>query len=267
MKFVPKIKLAEEMAANPLDKAVKDNQDITALAQEGILTAAAAETDAINQYSQILDLVNKSEEWLIKLAKSTLEDIIAEEKRHFAQLSMIISKLPAFKKEFAAGKEEVETGKDKDEVKEALDIILSKIQSRLDYLKDMKESVSEKTSEKYTEYDLDRIIRIIVEESNVSESYLYDLADALNLVGVELYPAQVDQLLNQIDFNLDTLDRIEKRIIEEADIKKMQAQEKSDDITSDIDTLKSLLDNKLFSSAAKEEVQKAITALAELTVI
>ena len=117
-RFIPKEVLTEGMAANPLDKGVAEEQDITTLAQEGILTAAAAETDAINQYMQILDMVDRSESWLSNLVKPTLEDIISEEKKHFAQLSTIISKLPAFEKEFKAGTEEAETGKDKEDVKE-----------------------------------------------------------------------------------------------------------------------------------------------------
>ena len=118
-RFIPKEVLTEGMAANPLDKGVVEEQDITTLAQEGILTAVAAETDAINQYMQILDMVDRSESWLSNLVKPTLEDIISEEKKHFAQLSTIVSKLPAFEKEFEAGKEEAETGKDKEDVKEA----------------------------------------------------------------------------------------------------------------------------------------------------
>ena len=118
-RFIPKEVLTEGMAANPLDKGVAEEQDITTLAQEGILTAAAAETDAINQYMQILDMVDRSESWLSNLVKPTLEDIISEEKKHFAQLSTIVSKLPAFEKEFKAGTEEAETGKDKEDVKEA----------------------------------------------------------------------------------------------------------------------------------------------------
>lgn len=143
-RFIPKNVLIEGMAANPLDKEVAEEQDITALAQEGILTAAAAETDAINQYMQILDMVDRSESWLSNLVKPTLEDIIFEEKKHFAQLSTIISKLPAFEEEFKAGTEEAETGKDKEDVKEAksdeakaaFNRILPKIKSQLDYLKD-----------------------------------------------------------------------------------------------------------------------------------
>ena len=118
-RFIPKEVLTEGMAANPLDKGVAEEQDITTLAQEGILTAVAAETDAINQYMQILDMVDRSESWLSNLVKPTLEDIISEEKKHFAQLSTIVSKLPAFEKEFEAGKEEAKTGKDKEDVKEA----------------------------------------------------------------------------------------------------------------------------------------------------
>ena len=162
--FIPKKILTEGMAANPLDKQVNEEQDVTKLAQEGILTAAAAETDAINQYIQILDMVDNSESWLKNLVKPTLEDIIFEEKKHFAQLSTIVSKLPAFEKELEAGKEEAETGEDKkeavndyksnniskqvtstnskircassSEVKAAFNRILPKIQSQLDYLKD-----------------------------------------------------------------------------------------------------------------------------------
>ena len=39
--FIPKQTLTEGMAANPLDKQVSDEQDVTKLAQEGILTAIA----------------------------------------------------------------------------------------------------------------------------------------------------------------------------------------------------------------------------------
>ena len=89
-------------------------------------------------------MVDRSESWLSNLVKPTLEDIIFEEKKHFAQLSTIISKLPAFEEEFKAGTEEAETGKDKedvkeaksDEVKAAFNRILPKIKSQLDYLKD-----------------------------------------------------------------------------------------------------------------------------------
>jgi len=239
--FIPKKILTEGMAANPLDKGVAEEQDITALAQEGILTAAAAETDAINQYMQILDMVDKSEPWLGEMIKSTLEDIISEEKKHFAQLSTVVSKLPAFEKEFKAGKEEAETGEDKEEVEE---------------------SVAVKSSEEYNKYNLDTIIKIITEETTMTSDYLYDHADAYNYIELDgLYPQQVDDFLSLFTFNPETLEKIEQRIIEEANIEANNNLEKTDNIQSDISTLEGLLDNKLFSREAISGLQELIQNL------
>ena len=240
--FIPKKILTEGMAANPLDKGVAEEQDITALAQEGILTAAAAETDAINQYMQILDMVDKSEPWLGEMVKPTLEDIISEEKKHFAQLSTVVSKLPAFEKEFKVGKEEAETGEDKEEVEE---------------------SVAVKSSEEYNKYNLDTIIKIITEETNMTSDYLYDHADAYNYIELDgLYPQQVDDFLSLFTFNPETLEKIEQRIIEEANIEANNNLEKTDNIQSDISTLEGLLDNnKLFSQEAISGLQELIQNL------
>ena len=239
--FIPKKILTEGMAANPLDKGVAEEQDITALAQEGILTAAAAETDAINQYMQILDMVDKSEPWLGEMVKPTLEDIISEEKKHFAQLSTVVSKLPAFEKEFEAGKEEAETGEDKEEVEE---------------------SVAVKSSEEYNKYNLDTIIKIITEETTMTSDYLYDHADAYNYIELDgLYPQQVDDFLSLFTFNPETLEKIEQRIIEEANIEANNNLEKTDNIQSDISTLEGLLDNKLFSQEAISGLQELIQNL------
>ena len=252
MKFIPKTGLVENAAANPLDKAVKDNQDTTALAQEGILTAAAAETDAINQYMQILDLVDRSEPWLGNLVKPTLEDIVSEEKKHFAQLSTIVSKLPAFEEEFKAGTEEAETGKDKEEPKE----------DNTEEKEEVEESVAVKSSEEYNKYDLDTIIKIITEETSMSSDYLYDHADAYNYIESDgLYPQQVDDFLALFTFNPETLERIEKRVVEEADVEKNKKADNIDSINSDIRTLENLLDEGLFSQEAREEIQKAIDNL------
>ena len=242
-RFIPKEVLTEGMAANPLDKGVAEEQDITTLAQEGILTAAAAETDAINQYMQILDMVDRSESWLSNLVKPTLEDIISEEKKHFAQLSTIISKLPAFEEEFKRGTEETGTGKDKEREK-------------------VEESVAVKSSEEYNKYDLDTIIKIITEETTITTDYLYDNADAYNYIGLDgLYPQQVDDFLSLFTFNPETLERIEKRIIEEADIEKNDNLEKADNIQTDISTLEALLNDKLFSQEAISGLQELIQSL------
>jgi len=250
--FIPKKILTEGMAANPLDKAVAEDQDVTALAQEGILTAAAAETDAINQYMQIIDMVDRSEPWLGNLVKPTLEDIISEEKKHFAQLSTIVSKLPAFEKEFEAGKEEAETGEDKEEPKE----------NEVEEKEEVEESVAVKSSEEYNKYDLDTIIKIITEETTITTDYLYDNADAYNYIELDgLYPQQVDDFLSLFTFNPETLERIEARIVEEADIEKNNNLEKTDNIQSDISTLEALLDNKLFSQEAISGLQELIQNL------
>jgi rubrerythrin len=231
--FIPKKVLTEGMAANPLDKGVAEEQDITALAQEGILTAAAAETDAINQYMQILDMVDRSEPWLGNLVKPTLEDIVSEEKKHFAQLSTIVSKLPAFEKEFEMGTEEAETGEDKsEEAKE-----------------EVEESVATKSSEEYNKYDLDTIIKIVTEETTITSDYLYDNADAYNYIEVDgLYPQQVDDFLSLFTFNPETLEKIEQRIIAEADIEANKAAEQKADeeemIKNDIDSLQALVEDE-----------------------
>lgn len=250
--FIPKKILTEGMAANPLDKGVAEEQDITALAQEGILTAAAAETDAINQYMQILDMVDKSEPWLGEMVKPTLEDIISEEKKHFAQLSTVVSKLPAFEKEFEVGKEEAETGEDKEDLKN----------NEVEEKEGVEESIAVKSSEEYNKYDLDTIIKIITEETTMTSDYLYDHADAYNYIELDsLYPQQVDDFLSLFTFNPETLERIEKRIVEEADIEKNNGLEKTDNIQSDISTLEGLLDNKLFSQEAISGLQELIQSL------
>lgn len=127
-RFIPKEVLTEGMAANPLDKGVAEEQDITTLAQEGILTAVAAETDAINQYEQILDLINSSEPWLSEKAIPVIKDIIAEEKKHLGQLTELVSQLPGYQVDFEKGEKETQTGEDtsdkeeKEEVEESVTI-------------------------------------------------------------------------------------------------------------------------------------------------
>ena len=237
--FIPKKVLTEGMAANPLDKGVAEEQDITALAQEGILTAAAAETDAINQYMQILDMVDRSEPWLGNLVKPTLEDIVSEEKKHFAQLSTIVSKLPAFEKEFQDGAEEAKTGEDKSE---------ENTEETSDEAKEeVEESVEEKAPEAFTKFDSDKILNIIHEVTTMSVDSLYDLADNNDLVG-DLYPEQVDELLGLLHLDELTLDILEKRIVAEADIEANKAAEQKADeeemIENDIDSLKALLEDE-----------------------
>ena len=226
--LIPKKVLTEGMAANPLDKGVAEEQDITALAQEGILTAAAAETDAINQYMQIIDMVDRSEPWLGNLVKPTLEDIISEEKKHFAQLSTIVSKLPAFEKEFEAGKEEAETGEDKSEGEAE------------DKQEEVKESVEEKAPETYTSFDLDIIVNYILDKENI-ENKDQVLEDIMDKYPNEVYPYQVDEFLAALNFDPETLDRIEKEIVAKANIDaNAKAQKQADEAEMISDALYAL---------------------------
>lgn len=132
-RFIPKKTLTEGMAANPLDNQVSEEQDVTKLAQEGILTAIAAETDAINQYTQIADLIFQSEKWLKDLAEPVVNDIIAEEKKHLGQLTELLSQLPGYQKEFEEGEKETQTGEDTTEEKESVKESLT--EAVLDYFK------------------------------------------------------------------------------------------------------------------------------------
>lgn len=242
--------LTEGMAANPLDKVVAEDQDVTTFAQEGILTAAAAETDAINQYIQILDLVDRSEPWLGNLVKPTLEDIISEEKKHFAQLSTIVSKLPAFEKEFEMGKEEAETGEDKNE--ENVEAEETK--------EEVEESVETEDNATKVKFDLDVIENILINTMNWKMEYIDGVIDELGITDRELYPYEVDKLLSYWNFDVELLDYLEGQIVEKANVENNKAKAAKLDLADDIDTLESLLDpenKKLFS-------EKAIAGLREL---
>ena len=242
--------LTEGMAANPLDKVVAEDQDVTTFAQEGILTAAAAETDAINQYIQILDLVDRSEPWLGNLVKPTLEDIISEEKKHFAQLSTIVSKLPAFEKEFEMGKEEAETGEDKNE--ENVEAEETK--------EEVEESVETEDNATKVKFDLDIIENILINTMNWKMEYVDGVIDELGITDRELYPYEVDKFLSYWNFDVELLDYLEGQIVEKANVENNKAKAAKLDLADDIDTLESLLDpenKKLFS-------EKAIAGLREL---
>ena len=190
-KFIPKKTLTEGMASNPLDAVQSVSNDVTKKAQEAILTAVAAETDAINQYSQILDLIKASEPWLDEIATSVIEDIIAEEKKHLGQLTELVSNLPGYEEDFKAGEKETETGKDENDSEE-------------------KEEVEESVS-----FDIKSFFNILSEEGiNIPES-LFEYANSTNDT---LTAVEIDTLLETLD--PEALDKIEKRIISEAIINK-----------------------------------------------
>lgn len=201
--FIPKKTLTEGMAANPLDHQVSNDQDVTKLAQEGILTAIAAETDAINQYTQILDLVFQSESWLKEKATPVLEDIIAEEKKHLAQLTELVSTLPAFEKEMEEGEQETKTGKDVSEEPTE---------------EKSEEEEKEEVDESAPTFDLASTLKIITEEYPTASSFWS--TDEIDSTKESVEAEYIDNLLEAVEMDTETLDKIEKRIVSEAIINK-----------------------------------------------
>lgn len=242
--FIPKKTLTESMASNPLDAVQTVDNDITKKAQEGILTAVAAETDAINQYIQILDLVKHSEPWLVKAATPVIEDIVSEEKKHLGQLTEFVSKLPAFEKEMEAGEEETETGEHKEEAVE--------------------ESVNEKADEPFGKFDAEIIFDLLENKYhiNITEDFVMDHRS-------ELYPDEVDDMLAELQIDPNILPDIENDIINNADVaknlKNKQDQEKAEALEEDIRTLKRLVDTDdelcLRSPDVQERIYKLINEL------
>lgn len=238
MAFIKRIDLQETMAANPLDAVVAEEADKTKLAQEAILTAIAAETDAINQYTQILDVVNESEQWLADSVTPTLTDIIDEEKRHLSQLSKIVSDLPAFEEQWKAGEKEVETGED---VSESLEESLSEDYS--DYVFDLVDVVSIindylKTTAS-NDPNLDSNIEKIENDAKL-------LTDKNGLITA----SKLDHLLNKYNYTIVNLEELEDQLadkkLENDSIMKANAVE---DVIDHIEELRRLSD-----SVAEKEV-------------
>lgn len=202
-RFIPKKTLTEGMAANPLDHQVSEEQDVTKLAQEGILTAIAAETDAINQYTQIGDLIFSSEPWLKNLAEPVINDIIAEEKKHLGQLTELLSQLPGYQKDFEEGEKETQTGED-----------VSKEESNPETESNEESEEEKEEVEESVLFNVKNVFNILSEEGIPVSQPLLEYANSTT----DTYTAAiVDSILEGID--PEVLDRIEKRIIAEALIK------------------------------------------------
>lgn len=212
-KFIPKKVLTEGMAANPLDHQVSEEQDVTKLAQEGILTAIAAETDAINQYTQIGDLIFSSEPWLKNLAEPVINDIIAEEKKHLGQLTELLSQLPGYQKDFEEGEKETQTGEDTSEEKEEEPTEETEEKPEKD-----KDEEKEEVEECGPTFDLASTLKIITEEYPTASSFWS--TDEISNTKESVRAEYIDSLLEAVEMDAETLDKIEKRIISEAIINK-----------------------------------------------
>lgn len=203
MAFIKRKDLQETMAANPLDAVVAEEADKTKLAQEAILTAVAAETDAINQYTQILEVVNESEQWLVDSVKPTLTDIIDEEKKHLAQLNKLVSDLPAFEEQWAEGWKEAETGED---VSESLEESIAEEAS--DYLFDIVEVIS--TISNY-------LRETAANDPNLGKN-LQNIEDDVKALADQktglILPQSVDSILKKYNYTIINLDELEERLLD-----------------------------------------------------
>lgn len=247
MKFTPKKTTLQEEAINPLTNIVEDDKDTTKLVQQAILSAIASETDAINEYNQIIDGLKSSEEWLVKAVKPTLEDVVKEEEKHLGQLTKLASDFPKMKENFIKGWEEAETGEDVD----------------------VKESINEAVSEnrRYTPED---IVEVICNKYNMTEKdedwtetcfKMYSGVD-------ELYPEEVNLGLHEFaeHFQLseEDLRELEQEIMQKTvdPIEKRKEEFKSD-IETDISTLENLFEH-LYTIAANDKIQEVIDYLKNL---
>lgn len=275
MRFIPKQKLCEGMAANPLDHNINTDNDITTLAQEGILTAVAAETDAINQYTQILDMVSKSEMWLKELAYDQIQDIINEEKKHLAQLSNIVAHLPAVSEQWNKGWKEAETGEDvgdseeetQEEAKESIEesVISEDVNADRTYdLYGVLDSLKEWLINNGFEFDEE-------DEEAISDCFYY------HRKGTELSAEEVDMGIsdfigkfstennNMMNYKSDIEDYVMKNTAN-------PQQERVDDFESsisyDISTLEDLLNkesgNKIYTQACADGINNVIDSLKTL---
>lgn len=205
--FIPKKILVEGMAANPLDHQVSEEQDVTKLAQEGILTAIAAETDAINQYTQIGDLIFSSEPWLKDLAEPVINDIIAEEKKHLGQLTELLSQLPGYQKDFEEGEKETQTGED-----------TSREEDNSESEEKPEEEEKEEVEESGPIFDLASTLKILVEEHPGADKIWKEeeIKETVELINAN----DVDLILESLNIDPEKLDQIEKRIVSEALVNK-----------------------------------------------
>lgn len=257
MKFTPRVELKENASANPLDHQIQNENDVTKVAQEAILAAIASETDAINQYMQISNLVFKSEDWLKNSVDSQLEDILNEEKKHLAQLTTIASTFPSMKEHWEDGVNEVKTGEDsenKEEVKESL-------------TESLKEEVA-----KNRNYDIHQLCQVV---GDILENEYEDYDDSdFEMIETffkvyegldELTPEQVDLGIHDFveHFNLspELIPEIERQIMEKvSDPFENRREEFKSDVDLDVSQIESLIDNCVTLSA-KQKLKEVISYL------
>ncbi len=226
--------LTEGFSANPLKSAdAVGDMSVEEQAQSAIMRAVASETDAINQYDQIIALIKKSDKWLSTAALSTLEDVAHEEKKHLGQLTALVSTFPEFKDGIGAGVKEFATGDDTDDSKGGK--------------ADQKESITESVVEKVESgqedrlFSTDDVIDIVfdtLEWTKVGENdfrmYLGDKE--------EVTAAEIDAALANYGIPPLLLPEIETEIVRLSDPKKERLADFESDLSSDLFMIEELLE-------------------------
>lgn len=258
MKLIPKKRLTEETAGNPLDYAVDTDTNVTTKAEEAILVAVSSETDAMNQYTQILDLVERSEDWLKSLVTDEIQDILNEEKKHLAQLSYLVSKLPHIENKWNEGWKEAESGKDtsdeseNEKNKEVKESITEDVDQYRDYATaGLKNTLLNILREKYGE-------EVDEEDEQAINEFFEPFASER-----ELSPERINLLINEFmsDFGFDEDDKqdIEKEImLRTADPNNNTTIES--DMQNDLTLLKQL-ENDCSTMAVKNKLSNLINEL------
>lgn len=254
MRFIPKKKeTLIEAEANPLEiSSTELSYDEKYI--QAITKAVASESGAIVEYEQILALEpHIKEKGLVETFHDTLIDIKDEEIKHLAQLNTKLSETSSFKNSYEKGVNEAESGIDKEEQKESVELTESI------------ERIVENVPQNRT-YDSDNIAQIIAAKYELTDEQYEDILNLFDPFHIDEISAEdVDEGLERVskkyEFTPEERLEIENDIIANANNPMGDRKEEFDsDINFDINTLEDILEN-LNTYAAQERIKKIIEEL------
>lgn len=254
MRFIPKKKeTLIEAEANPLEiSSTELSYDEKYI--QAITKAVASESGAIVEYEQILALEpHIKEKGLVETFHDTLIDIKDEEIKHLAQLNTKLSETSSFKNSYEKGVNEAESGIDKEEQKESVELTESI------------ERIVENVPQNRT-YDSDNIAQIIAAKYELTDEQYEDILNLFDPFHIDEISAEdVDEGLERVskkyEFTPEERLEIENDIIANANNPMGDRKKEFDsDINFDINTLEDILEN-LNTYAAQERIKKIIEEL------
>ena len=254
MRFIPKKKeILIEAEANPLEiSSTELSYDEKYI--QAITKAVASESGAIVEYEQILALEpHIKEKGLVETFHDTLIDIKEEEIKHLAQLNTKLSETSSFKNSYEKGVNEAESGIDKEEQKESVELTESI------------ERIVENVPQNRT-YDSDNIAQIIAAKYELTDEQYEDILNLFDPFHIDEISAEdVDKGLERVskkyEFTPEERLEIENDIIANANNPMGDRKEEFDsDINFDINTLEDILEN-LNTYAAQQRIKKIIEEL------